>query len=61
MELTEGTPLDMRTDGSAIVLGRQGRRPRRPLRQIVARIKPASYRRRSRELTGDVPVGKELW
>jgi hypothetical protein len=37
------------------------RRPRRPLTQIVAAIKPASYRKRRAELRIDPPVGKELW
>ncbi|HSZ59353.1 MAG TPA: AbrB/MazE/SpoVT family DNA-binding domain-containing protein [Tepidisphaeraceae bacterium] len=61
MDLVEGTPLDMRTDGRAIVLGKKTRRPRRPLKQIVAQIKPASYRRRSSEPMDDRAVGREIW
>jgi hypothetical protein len=38
-----------------------GRRPRRPLSQIVAHIKPASYRRRSAEPSGDRPIDREIW
>jgi hypothetical protein len=37
-------------------------RPRRPLKQIIAQIKPASYERRSGEFAADGrPVGQELW
>jgi len=61
MELVEGTPLDVSVNGAGIVLRKQGRRPRRSLRGIVARIDPASYRRHSRELPGDRPVGREIW
>jgi antitoxin component of MazEF toxin-antitoxin module len=61
MRLTEGTPLDVSTSASAIIMRKQGRRPRRPLEQIVARIKPANYRRRAREFAEDRPVGKEPW
>lgn len=60
MELTEGMPLEVRSDDNGIILRKGGRRPRRPLREIVAQIKPASYRRR-RELLEDPPVGKEIW
>jgi hypothetical protein len=37
------------------------RRPRRTIVQIVARIKPASYHRRSRQLADRGPVGREFW
>ena len=63
MELAAGTPLEISTTGGAIVL-RKARRPRasrRPIGEIVAQIKPATYRRRRRELGEDGPVGKELW
>jgi len=56
MKLTEGTPLALRTEGGGIVLERQYRRPRRPLKQIVAQIKPASdYRERSATFLKRVP------
>jgi antitoxin component of MazEF toxin-antitoxin module len=61
MELVEGTPLDVSVSAAGIVLRKQGRRPRRSLRGIVARIDAASYRRHSRELSGDRPVGREIW
>ncbi len=61
MELTAGTSLQITGTAHEIVMRKQGRRPRRPLRQIVAKIKPASYRRRSGELGSDRPVGKEIW
>ena len=61
MELTEGTPLSLSASAGGIVLRRRGRRPRRPLSRIVSQIKPASYRRRGRELSETGPVGKELW
>jgi antitoxin component of MazEF toxin-antitoxin module len=61
MKLTEGTPLDMSTTPGGIVLRKQGRRPRRPIGALVAQIKPGSYRRRSRELSEDRPVGQEIW
>jgi AbrB family looped-hinge helix DNA binding protein len=62
MELTEGTPLEISGDADAIVLRkpRRRRRPRRPLARIVAQIKPASYRRRSAELSADRSVGREI-
>ena len=62
MELTEGTALQITASADEITLRRQRRRrSRRPLSRIVAKIKPASYRRRSRDLRNDGPVGKELW
>ena len=61
LDLTEGTPLDISTTADAIVMRKRGRRPRRPLAQLVAQIKSASYRRRRRELGDDAPVGKEIW
>ncbi len=61
MDLTDGTPLQMSTTADAIVMRRESRRPRRPLKQIVAKLSPASYRRRRRELGDDAPVGREIW
>jgi antitoxin component of MazEF toxin-antitoxin module len=61
LELTDGTPLDLRTSATAIIMRKQRRRPRRKLGTIVAQIKPASYRRRARELPDERPAGKELW
>jgi antitoxin component of MazEF toxin-antitoxin module len=60
LELAEGTVLDISASNASIVLRRQGRRPRRPIAQIVAQIKPGSYRRH-RDLANDPPVGKEIW
>jgi AbrB family looped-hinge helix DNA binding protein len=60
MGLAEGTALDISATGAAIVMRKQGRRPRRPLSRIVAQIKPGSYRRRNRELSADRAVGKEI-
>jgi antitoxin component of MazEF toxin-antitoxin module len=61
MELAEGTTLEVSTTADAIVMRRRGRRPRRPLRRLVAQIKPENYRRRRRELGQDPPVGREAW
>ncbi len=61
MQLAEGTTLEVSTTAGAIVMRRRGRRPRRPLSRIVAQIRPASYRRRRRELGEDAPVGKQAW
>ena len=60
MQLTEGTTLEISSSPDVIVMRRQGRRPRRSLHKIVAQIKPATYRRRTRELA-DRPTGKEAW
>jgi antitoxin component of MazEF toxin-antitoxin module len=61
MELSEGTTLDISATDAAIVMRKQGRRPRRSLGRIVAQIKPSSYRRRTRDAAqGDGPVGKEI-
>jgi AbrB family looped-hinge helix DNA binding protein len=61
LELSEGTALELTTTADSIVMRRRGRRARRPLGAIVARIKPASYARRRKEFGNDAPVGKELW
>jgi antitoxin component of MazEF toxin-antitoxin module len=61
MKLIEGTPLEMRAEGAGIVLEKKGRRPRRPLGEIVAQIKPAGYRRHNRKLLDVRPVGREIW
>jgi antitoxin component of MazEF toxin-antitoxin module len=61
LELIEGTSLDISTDADSLVMRKRGRRPRRPLAKIIQQIKPASYKRRGRELQDDGPIGKELW
>jgi AbrB family looped-hinge helix DNA binding protein len=61
MHLSEGTALEITSGAGGIVMRRQGRRPRRSLRDVVAGIKPASYRRRTREFRNDGPVGREVW
>ncbi len=61
LDLIEGTPLDVSTTADAIVMRKRSRQPRRPLAQLVTQIKPATYRRRRRELGDDAPVGKEIW
>jgi antitoxin component of MazEF toxin-antitoxin module len=59
MELFEGTALNVPASRGAIVMRNSTRRPRRSLKQIVAQIKPASYRRRA---NSDARiVGKEIW
>jgi AbrB family looped-hinge helix DNA binding protein len=61
MELREGTALEVSTDSAGIILRKRARRPRRPLRELLAGIKPAAYRRRSRDFAADRPVGREIW
>jgi antitoxin component of MazEF toxin-antitoxin module len=61
MGLVSGTSLDISADADAIVMRKAGRRPRRDLHKIIEQIKPASYRRRRRELGDDPPIGKEMW
>lgn len=61
MDLAEGDALHLSATGSALVMRKQHPRPRRPLVEIVRQIKPASYRRRRRELGEDAPVGRETW
>ena len=61
MKLTEGTALEISAAGTRIVLRRQGRRARRPLKGLVAKIDSAAYRRHGRELAADRPVGREAW
>jgi AbrB family looped-hinge helix DNA binding protein len=61
MELIEGTSLDVSVNDAGIVLKKRGRRPRRSLHGIVARINPQSYRRHSRELSEGRAVGREIW
>jgi antitoxin ChpS len=62
MKLSAGASLEISTAAGAIVMRtRAARRPRRPISEIVAKIKPSSYRRRRRELGDDAPVGKEIW
>ncbi|HSU67034.1 MAG TPA: AbrB/MazE/SpoVT family DNA-binding domain-containing protein [Tepidisphaeraceae bacterium] len=59
--LKEGTPLDVTTEDATLLLRVRGRRPRRPIAKLVARIKPEHYKRHNRDLLEDKPVGKELW
>jgi antitoxin component of MazEF toxin-antitoxin module len=63
MGLSEGTTLNISGTADSIVMRKAGprRRPRRPVGQIVAKIKPASYGRRRAELGDDGPVGREVW
>jgi antitoxin component of MazEF toxin-antitoxin module len=61
MKLSEGTTLEISGNDNTIVMRRRAKRARRPLRQIVAEIKPASYKRRRPEFSGDLPVGREVW
>ena len=61
MKLADGTSLEISGSGTAIVMRKQGRRPRRRLSEIVSKIKPAGYRRRAIEFSKDQPLGKELW
>jgi antitoxin component of MazEF toxin-antitoxin module len=61
MDLTEGTSLDLSASDAGILMRKQGRRPRRPIDEIVAQIKPGSYRRRQREFSADRAVGREVW
>jgi antitoxin component of MazEF toxin-antitoxin module len=62
MRLTEGTALSISGTADSIVMRKSGRRrPRRAVAELVAKIKPASYRRRRKELGDDAPVGREVW
>jgi AbrB family looped-hinge helix DNA binding protein len=62
MDLAEGTPLEITSNGEAIVMRKQnGRRPRRSMAQIVRGIKTSSYRRRTQEHAERGPVGREIW
>lgn len=59
--LTEGTPVDVTATPGGVVLRKPGRRPRRPLSQLVSQLDPAAYRRRSHAFASDPPVGREAW
>jgi antitoxin component of MazEF toxin-antitoxin module len=61
MGLSDGTALDITTASGAIIMRRQGRRPRRKLESITNNISRAAYRRRAKELSDARPVGKEIW
>jgi antitoxin component of MazEF toxin-antitoxin module len=61
MQLSEGTALDVSSTATEIVMRKRGKRPRRPLSQIVAGMNPAAYRRHNRSLLGGTPVGREVW
>ena len=63
MELVDGMTLDVSVTARGILLRgillhRPGRRPRRPVDQVIARINPAAYRRK-RELSRDRPAGQQ--
>ena len=62
MELIEGTPVEVARSGDAILIRKQNRtRPkRRSLAEIVAQIDPEAYRRRTKELRNDGPVGGQI-
>ena len=61
MDLAEGTTLALSTRGNTVVMQKASKRTsRRPLKQIIAQIKPASYKRRSRE-QDEHPLGREIW
>ena len=59
MELLDGMALDITTQDDSLVMKKGPGRSRRSIDQIVAKIKPSSYRRRRMELGEDRPVGKE--
>ncbi len=63
MELSEGTTLELSSSAQAMVIRKRVRRqrPRRPIAEIVAQIKPSSYRRHTREQAEHGPVGREFW
>ncbi|HET6247119.1 MAG TPA: AbrB/MazE/SpoVT family DNA-binding domain-containing protein [Tepidisphaeraceae bacterium] len=61
LALTAGTSLEITSSDGGILLRKRGHRPRRPLSEIVAQIKPGSYALRRREFSQDGPVGKEIW
>ena len=61
MEITEGTALDVSSTRMEIVLRKQATRPRRPLKQLLAGMNPAAYRRHNRTMRGGGPVGREVW
>ena len=61
MGLSEGTSLEVTCSDDAIIMRKRGRRARRSLKSLVAKIQPASYRRRNREQSDIGPVGKEWW
>jgi antitoxin component of MazEF toxin-antitoxin module len=60
MQLTDGVAVDLTVASGALIMRKQGRRPRRPLARLVEQIKPTSYRRRNKEIN-DSPIGRELW
>ena len=58
--LAEGALLDVSRTAAGILFRQMKRRPRRSMAAIAKELKPASYARRSAEMLGDAPVGKEL-
>lgn len=62
MELSEGTSLDISGSVDAIMMRKPGgKRPRRSIDKIIARISQSGYRRRSLELSERLTTGKEIW
>jgi len=61
MGLSDGTSLDVSCKDDAIVMRKRGRRPRRSLKSIVAKIRPARYQRRTREQSESSSIGREHW
>ncbi len=61
IDLTEGTTLHVECRATEIVIRKDARGHRRPLKELIREINPASYRRHSRELGGQCLVGKEVW
>jgi antitoxin component of MazEF toxin-antitoxin module len=63
MELLEGTPLEISATGDAIVMRKQAvrRRARRPIAELVKKIKPSAYKRRNKEQAERGPLGREMW
>ena len=60
LSLVAGASSDVRADGGNLVMSKRRQRKRRPLSEIVAKIKPAHYRRH-KDLLEDPPVGREVW
>lgn len=61
MNLVDGTALDLTASAGSIIMRPRHRRARRPLKEIVAQMKPISYRRRRKEFPDDGPIGREFW
>jgi antitoxin component of MazEF toxin-antitoxin module len=61
MGLTEGSSLELSTKNGVILMRQANRRPRRPLKKLIAQMNRTAYRRHNRALLNDQPVGKEIW